>query len=561
MRTVANAGRAGRGREAGREPATDGAERADAMIEEATLWGLIEARAAATPDEPMAVDERARSLSFAGYHAACLAVAGALADQGIGPGQLVSWMLPTRLEALVLVGALARLDAVQNPILPIYREREVGFIARQARPGWLVTPTRLRGFEAAGMAREITAGLPGLRCLVVDEGLPGAPVLGRAPVPGDPVPAPPRADLPPPPRALPPAELPVRWLFYSSGTTADPKGALHSDASLWAAAKGMALGLELRATDRIAFVFPFTHIGGFAWLLAGLATGACQILIEQFAAPETMSILRRHGVTLGTAGTVFHEAYLRAARECPDPPLFPAMRAFPGGGAPKPPRLHFDLVEVFGGAGICSGWGLTEAPNLTMVSIHDPDRKKAETEGRPALPEIDLRVVRADGTLAAPGESGELRVRAPQVCRGYLDASLDADAFDAEGYFRTGDLGTLDAEGYVVITGRLKDVIIRKGENIPAKEVEDLLYGHPLVAEVAVIGLPDAKTGERCCAVVVCRDPAAPLELAEMQRFLRERGLMIQKIPEQLERVDALPRNPTGKVLKHALRAQFGGTR
>jgi cyclohexanecarboxylate-CoA ligase len=531
------------------------------MLEEATLWRLVEARAEATPEAPMAVDDRDRGLSFAGYHAACLDVAGALGERGIGPGTLVSWMLPTRLEALVLVGALARLGAVQNPILPIYRTREVRFIASQARPAWLITPSLLRGFDAAAMAREIASETPGLATLVVDEGLPGAPRLGLPAAgagTGVPTPVP---HLPPAPEILPAAALPVRWLFYSSGTTADPKGALHTDASLWAAAQGMALGLDLRASDRIAFVFPFTHIGGFAWLLAGLAAGACQILIESFAAPDTMAILRRHGVTLGTAGTVFHEAYLKAARACPDPPLFPHLRAFPGGGAPKPLPLHADLVAEFGGAGICSGWGLTEAPNLTMVRIHDPAAKKAGTEGRPALPTVDLRAVRADGSIAEPGESGELRVRGPQVCRGYLVAALDAEAFDEHGYFRTGDLGYLDAEGYVVITGRQKDVIIRKGENIPAKEVEDLLYTHPQVAEVAVIGLPDTKTGERCCAVVVSRDPDQPLAFDEMQRFLRGQQLMLQKIPEQLELVDALPRNPTGKVLKHALRARFGDAR
>ncbi|MBK7947876.1 MAG: AMP-binding protein [Deltaproteobacteria bacterium] len=522
------------------------------MLEEATLCRLIEARAEATPTAPMAVDERGRSLDFAGYHAACLTVAHALSARGLGPDRLVSWMLPTRLEALVLVGALARLDARQNPILPIYRGREVRFIVGQAKPALLVTPGVWRGFDYAAMAREIAADHPGVETLVVEEGLPGVPQLGIAPIP-----TPSTAALPAPPRALPAAELPVRWLFYSSGTTADPKGALHTDATLWAAAKGMALGLELDASDRIAFVFPFTHIGGFAWLLGGLATGACQILIENFAAPDTMAVLRRNGVTLGTAGTVFHEAYLRAARACPDPPLFPGLRAFPGGGAPKPPQLHDDLVAEFGGAGICSGWGLTEAPNLSMVHVRDPDAKKAQTEGRPSLPEVDLRAVRSDGSLAGPGEAGELRVRGPHVCRGYLDARLDAAAFDEHGYFRTGDLGMLDAEGYVTITGRLKDVIIRKGENIPAKEVEDLLYTHPKVAEVAVIGLPDPKTGERCCAVVVTRDPADPLRFDEMQRFLREAQLMTQKIPEQLELVPELPRNPTGKILKHALRARY----
>lgn len=549
------------------------------MLEEATLWRLIEARAEATPETCMAVDEHGRRLSFAGYHDACVAVAAALADRGVRSGTLVSWQLPTRLEAAVLIGALARLDAVQNPILPSYRGRELGFIIEQARPALLVTPGVWRGFDHAAQARQLAAAHPGLAILSVEPDLPGAPDLGRAGLAGPKPPAtghspvaspsgsPPTSPgsaattaLSPPFRPRPPGELPVRWLFYSSGTTGEPKGALHTDASLWAAALGMARGLELCDRDRIAFVFPITHVGGLGWLMGGLAAGACQILIEHFAAEETLAVLRREGITLGTAGTVFHEAYLRAARACPDPPLFPHLRAFPGGGAPKPPRLHFDLVEAFGGAGICSGWGLTEAPNLTMTHIHDPPEKRATTEGRAALPEVELRVVTADGRLAAPGERGELRARGPHLFRGYLDARLDADAFDADGFFRTGDLGFVDSEGYVVVTGRLKDVIIRKGENVSAKEIEDLLSTHPKIDDVAVVGLPDPETGERCCAVVVARDPASPLGFFEMQRFLRDAGLMVQKIPEQLEHVDALPRNATGKILKHVLRARFAAS-
>jgi hypothetical protein len=178
------------------------------MLEEATLWRLVEARAEATPEAPMAVDDRDRGLSFAGYHAACLDVAGALGERGIGPGTLVSWMLPTRLEALVLVGALARLGAVQNPILPIYRTREVRFIASQARPAWLITPSLLRGFDAAAMAREIASETPGLATLVVDEGLPGAPRLGLPAAgagTGVPTPVP---HLPPAPRDPPGGRAP-----------------------------------------------------------------------------------------------------------------------------------------------------------------------------------------------------------------------------------------------------------------------------------------------------------------------------------------------------------------
>jgi cyclohexanecarboxylate-CoA ligase len=168
-------------------------------------------------------------------------------------------------------------------------------------------------------------------------------------------------------------------------------------------------------------------------------------------------------------------------------------------------------------------------------------------------------VIAADGREATAGKEGELRVRGPQLFRGYLDPALNESAFDADGFFRTGDLGILDADGFVVITGRLKDVIIRKGENISAKEIEDLLHAHPAVAEAAVIGLPDPKTGERCCAVVACREGATPLSFEEMVAFLKAEKLMMQKIPEHLELVDVLPRNPTGKVLKQDLRERLGG--
>jgi len=269
-------------------------------------------------------------------------------------------------------------------------------------------------------------------------------------------------------------------------------------------------------------------------------------------------VLRREGVTLAGSGTPFHMAYLAAQRAQPDTPIFPAVRAFPGGGAPKPPQLHHDVKRELGGAGIVTGWGLTEAPILTMASVDDDDEELAETEGK-AMPGVELRVVDLDGAPARPGATGELRAKAPQLMKGYLDPTLDADAFDDEGWFRTGDLGCIDDRGNVIITGRLKDVIIRHGENISAKEVEDLLYAHPKVADVAVIGLPDPKTGERCCAVVALSDHDDPLGFEEMSAFLDRHGLRRQAIPEQLEIVDSVPRNPAGKIQKHDLRARFSG--
>jgi acyl-CoA synthetase (AMP-forming)/AMP-acid ligase II len=355
-------------------------------------------------------------------------------------------------------------------------------------------------------------------------------------------------------------EDPVRWLFYTSGTTADPKGALHSDATLLAASAGLADVVDLRADDRVALVFPLTHIGGINWLMAGLLAGAAQLVVPVFDPGTSISFLAEHGVTQATAGTAFHQAYLEAQRARPDEPLFPNVRCFPGGGAPKPPDLHRQVRTELGGVGIVSGYGMTECPIVAMNRVSDPDEKLAHTEGRANPASMQIRIVRDDGSLAGPGEPGEVRALGPQLCKGYLDPTLDEAARDEDGFFRTGDLGYLDEDGFIVITGRLKDVIIRKGENISAKEIEDLLHRHPKVAEVAVVGLPDASTGERCCAVVACREPGDPLGFDEMVTFLKDQELMTQKIPEQLEILDALPRNPTGKVLKRELQERYAGS-
>jgi acyl-CoA synthetase (AMP-forming)/AMP-acid ligase II len=499
---------------------------------------LIEARAQATPAARFVLDEDGRELSFVEYRAECERAAAGLHELGVREGTNVSWQLPTWIESMVLVGALSRLGAVQNPILPIYREREVGFVVRQTGAKLFVVPGEWRGFDYEAMALSIAKGAPGLEVLVANRSLPQ----------DDP------DRLPPPPDD--PAAL--RWVYYTSGTTADPKGATHTDPSVWASAYAMVLAFELAPEDRHGLVFPFTHIGGLGLLMAALISGCSHAIVESFAPPAAaIEALRKADVTIAGAGTVFHLAYLDAQRALPEGErLFPRARAFVGGGAAKPPQLHYEVKAELGGVGIVSGYGLTECPILAMASIHDPDDKLANTEGR-ATPGVEIKVVTLDGSLAACGEEGELCVRGPQLCRGYLDSSLDAAAFDAEGFFRTGDLGVVDADGYVAITGRVKDVIIRKGENISAKEVEDLLFTHPQIADAAVIGLPDPRSGERACAVVVMAEGAPPLTLAEIGEFCRGEGLMVQKIPEQLEIVDVLPRNPTGKVLKHELQSAY----
>jgi acyl-CoA synthetase (AMP-forming)/AMP-acid ligase II len=503
------------------------------------LWPLVEARAAATPDALFALDERGRSLDFAQYRDAALRCAAGLAALGIARDVRVSWQLPTRIDALVLAAALARLGAVQNPILPILREREVGFITRQLGSRHLFVPRVFRGFHYEAMARALAAQQPGLAVHCVEEALPS----------GDP------ASLPAAPGVTDAANAPVRWILYSSGTTAEPKGAMHTDHSVACPGRAMCEMQAIGADDRVAIVFPVTHVGGINWLFGSLMFGFAQLVVETFDAKRTPLWLAEQGATQLGAGTVFHQAYLAAQREHGSARLFPRVRGYPGGGAPKPPQLFWDLLRETG-APIRSGYGLTEHPIAVMGGVTDPPEKLATTEGR-ATPGTQLRIVKLDGVLAAAGEEGEVRVRGPHLFRGYVDAALDAEALDELGYLRTGDLGTLDAEGFLTITGRLKDIIIRKGENISAKEIEDHLHAHPGVREAAVIGLADAERGERVCAVIVARDDSAPRSVAGVARFLRSRGVATYKLPEQVETLPELPRNPSGKVLKRELKKQL----
>jgi acyl-CoA synthetase (AMP-forming)/AMP-acid ligase II len=503
------------------------------------LWPLLEARANATPDALFALDERGRSLTFGQYREAALRCAAGLAALGIARELPVSWQLPTRIDALVLAAALARLGAVQNPILPILRDREVGFIVRQIGARHLFVPRVFRGFDFEAMAQELAAEHASLAVHCADDGLPS----------GDP------ASLPPAPAVTQAAAAPVRWILYSSGTTAEPKGARHTDHSVACPGRAMCEALALAPDDRVALVFPVTHVGGINWLFGALMVGFTQLVVEVFDAKRTPLWLAEHGVTQLAAGTVFHQAYLAAQREAGGRKLFPLVRAYPGGGAPKPPQLFWDLLRETG-APIASGYGLTEHPIASMGSVRDPHEKLAATEGR-ASRGTEIRLVKLDGAEAAPGQEGEVRVRGPHLFRGYVDASLDADAIDERGFLRTGDLGVLDADGFLAITGRLKDVIIRKGENVSAKELEDHLHAHPGVREAAVVGLADAERGELVCAEIVARDGTAPRDVGAVARFLRERGVAPYKLPERVETLPELPRNPSGKVLKRELKRRY----
>jgi acyl-CoA synthetase (AMP-forming)/AMP-acid ligase II len=505
-------------------------------------WDLVVRRARLSPEGVALEDERGRSVTFAQFATHAEQGAAGLAALGVRPGHVVSWQLPTTVEAVVLMAALSRLGVAQNPVIPILRRAEVGQIVAQLDTDWLIVPGTWRGFDYTALAADVTEGQP-CQVLSCDQFEPGP--TGLALPLGDP------ATLDPP---VAPGDS-IRWYYFSSGTTAAPKGARHTDASVSASSNVGVDQWRLTADDVLPIAFPVSHIGGIMTFTAMVRAGGRLVLMESFDPVESPLVMAERGATLLGSAVPFFLAYLGAQRRHGDEPLFPRLRNVMAGGAPVPPALALQIEEELG-VRVINSWGLTEFPTVTSLAVDDPPEKFLGWVGRPASG-VDVRVRGPDGTLQPSGMEGELCVRGPQCFAGYVDAALDADAFHPDGFFRTGDLGVVDAEGYVRVTGRLKDIIIRNAENISALEVEEALTSHPSIAEVAVVGLPDPRTGERACAVVVVVDGAPPLTLTDVAAHCRANGLATQKIPEQLEIVPTLPRNSMGKVLKQELRANL----
>ncbi len=506
-----------------------------------TMWELVDRRARVSPDHPMLIAADGETVTFGQFRDRVERVASGLHGMGITTGSVVSWQLPTRIETVVLSIALARLGAVQNPIIHLYREREVGFALRQTGAELFVIPATWRGTDFAAIAEGALADVATRPTILSTEG--GMPE-------GDP------AVLPPPPEGTAAADAPIRWIYYTSGSTADPKGVQHTDQTLIAGGWGLARALDMGPDDVGSIAFPFAHIAGPDYLVTMLSMGFPAILVEAFSAPDVLPLFRQHGATMVGGSTAFYVAYLGEQRKTPKEPILPSLRLMSGGGAAKPPEVHYEVRDEIGGRGVVHGYGMTEVPMISNGSPHDTDEQLANTDGKP-VEGADVRIVTLDGRAAAADEEGEVRVKGPMVFHGYTDRALDAEAFDGDGYFRTGDLGRLRADGHLTLTGRLKDVIVRKGENISAKEIEDLLYTHPQVIEVAVIGLPDPARGERVCAVVQLSEGGDGLELSDVVTFCRDAGLMTQKIPEQLELRTDWPRAGTGKIVKKSLRDEY----
>ncbi|MEU9112013.1 AMP-binding protein [Streptomyces sp. NPDC048483] len=522
-----------------------------------TLWELVEYRARASAGLPMFFDEEGRSVTFDEVRDEAVRVAAGFRGLGVRAGTRVVWQLPTSVEAVIASLALARIGAVQTPVIHLHREREVRFILAESAAEFVLVPGVWRGFDYGAMARKLAGD--DVRVVSVEGGLP----MGD---PGEvPEPAPEGGDGR------------TTWIYYTSGTTSSPKGVEHTDASLIAGGVGLATALGMSKDDIGSIAFPYAHIAGPDYVIAMLVSGFPAVVLETFEAGRAAAVYRRRGVTMAGGSTAFYQAFLEESRryrgQSPDAErLIPSLRLLSGGGAPLPPELYTEAGRELDCA-IVHGYGMTECPMIAMGTPYDSDEQLARTVGRP-VSGARVRMVRADGGEAGVGEPGEVTVKGTMVFRRYTDPALTAEAFDADGYFHTGDLGHLRPDGHLVLTGRLKDIIIRKGENISAQEIEDLVRTHPAVADVAVIGLPDRERGERVCAVVTpAESPAgapssdspspgapapAPLTLPALTAHLRAAGLMTQKLPEQLEVTAELPRGgPLNKVLKTVLRERY----
>jgi acyl-CoA synthetase (AMP-forming)/AMP-acid ligase II len=501
------------------------------------MWGLLAARAAASPHALFLVDEHGRRLEYAATVATAERVAAGLHALGIGEGTVVSWQLPTRIETVVLSLALSRLGAVQNPIIHLYREREVASLVRTTGATWFAQPGVWKGFDYEAMVRSIAAGLA-----EADDRAPLAVLNGYDALPeGD------TASLPP----APTDGDAVRWLYSTSGTTSEPKAVRHTDGTLIAGGIGIAEALQTGLDDVHAMPFPYAHIGGPDNLVMCLRSGGSMALVESFVPATSFALFAELGCTVLGGGPAFYLALLAEQRRLDGANPMPALRAIGGGGAPKPPELYWRVKERTG-AIIYHGYGMTECPMIACGAVGDTDEQLAFSDGAPVRG-CEILVVDDQEEPVAAGVDGHILVRGTMLAKGYMKPEQTTESFRPDGWFRTGDRGHLRPDGHIAITGRSKDMIIRKGENISPREVEDVLMTHPAVGAIAVIGLPDEERGERVCAVVETAVDAEPLTFAAMAEHCRAAGLMTQKIPEQLEMVDALPRNPTMKILKRVL--------
>ncbi len=510
-----------------------------------TLDRYLDRWATERPDKVAVVDGAGR-LTWESLARRVERVAGGLQAAGLGPGSVISGQLPNWNEWIVVALAAVRLGAVLNPIPPTYRANELRFILRVLDAEAFVIPARFRGFDHRELVAGLRAETPALREVFVCRGEPGPGMrpfawltdtawearAGRRPLAGT-----------DPNR--------VTEVVFTSGTTGEPKGVMHTSNTSLSIIYPLIERLGFAGTDVALMSSTFGHQTGYLYGYGlTLLLGSTGVWLDVWNAEEAARLMEAERVTYTMGATPFLQDLTYA------PGLaqrdLGALRLFISAGATIPRQLVQDARRGLRCA-VSAGWGMTENGLVTCNGLEDPDAKVFGTDGRP-LPGMEVVVIDDDGRPAPPKTEGDLLVRGHSQFVGYWKRpDFTREAHTPDGWFKTGDRAVLDADGYVSITGRSKDLIIRGGENISVAEVENLLFTHPKVQNVAIVAMPDPRLVERACAFVIPR-PGHTITLAEIVHHLQSQGLARHKLPERLEVVSEFPMTPSGKIQKYRLR-------
>jgi acyl-CoA synthetase (AMP-forming)/AMP-acid ligase II len=480
-------------------------------------------------------------------------LAAGLHDRGIRPGDAVAFQLPNWLEAAATFYAITYLGAVVVPIVHFYGPKEVGYILRKTRVKALITADRFGHQDFLANLAGIRASLLDLEWVAVVGEDVGEDVGDRTDDGGDLSFADLVADEPI-------GSIPVvdprspALVAYTSGTTSDPKGVVHSHRTINAEIHQLSAMQDNRGGPAMLTGAPVGHgIGMLAALLIPVFRRSEVHLIDVWDPGRVLQAMLDDGLSAGQGSTFF----LTSLLDHPDydverhGPLMPFIGL---GGSAVPAAVGERCAAL--GIETARSFGSTEHPSITGCTPAAPHDKRVNTDGRP-LPGVAIRLVDEHGHDVEVGAPGEIWSRGPELFVGYTDAAATAAAFSPDGWFMTGDIGVLDADGYLAITDRKKDIIIRGGENVSAQEVEELLVRMPGVAEIAVVAAPDARLGEVACAFFRMQPGHSAPALADVRTYLDGAGLARQKWPEHLRAVDDFPRTASGKVQKFALRQRL----
>jgi len=519
-----------------------------------TSFNALVAEQAARRGDQTFVFDSTTSLTYAGFRDQALRLAVGLRRQGVRPGDRVAVQLPNWTEFPVIAAALSRIGAILVPIMPIYREDEVAYVLGHSGAVAAVTCHEFRGFGHLEMFQKLQYESPGLRTVYVARSpteldASETPSLDSLMADGD------QAALEE--EAGPDSSPDDGFLVvYTSGTTSRPKGCFHTFNTYRATANAIIKGLGYTERDVQFGPSPISHTTGLVTsVVVPLIAGAKSYLMEAWNPEEGLRRIGQYRCTAAVTATPFLQMLMAAY----DPANHDAssLRVWVCAGSPIPSAVVERSSEIFPGCRTLSLYGRSENLVTTMCRVDDPPDRAVRSDGS-AVEGAEVKIVGEDGREMTGGEEGDIAYRGPSHMIEYFhDDEQTAALFTPDGFSRSGDLGRMDQDGYVRVTGRLKDIIIRGGMNISAREIEEHLVRHPAIADVAVVGMPDERLGEKACAYVVLAEPSAPLTLDDVADYLRAQKVATQKLPERLEIVPALPMTATGKVQKHILRADI----